>query len=183
MTTKPAADDLFDEVDDDLFDPAPSDYLHFEDLAAGGFRPNGTLPGRIVIFYPETIQLNIPGDTGTYNALYGTLAVLDGPVSGRVDKVPFVINDMKVSGALIVPNTLALFTVTPAEVLGGRKDEHKLVPKDPRKFFTAGRLDSKKNAKNTLSWFLLPPKPEEKAKMKAFHVARMRELDSVFDTA
>lgn len=148
---------LFDtDIDDEMFDaPPPSEWANLDDLAVGGYRPDGTKAGRAVIFYPESVQLECEGDTGTYKALYGDLLVLDGPAIPKLPEVPGILPNFKISGAFIVPGVLGQFTIDREDMLGGRPTEHAIRPKIEGRYFVVGRLDSVKNKRGTLSWKLI----------------------------
>lgn len=85
QTTPAASEDLFDDV--------TAEYVTIEDLE-----------GRHLVVMPEKIenvQSTKPGGK-PYDRIVGTVIVLDGEVTDKIETVPFVIEDMFLSAGNVV---------------------------------------------------------------------------------
>ena len=114
--------------------------------------------GRLVLITPSTIiegiASTLKGQEGkTYDAVRAQVVVLDGPPSEKIDAVPAVLEDFRLSGASIVPAVMARFKAT-GPTVGGAAGEYDVAPKDAAVQYVLGRVAQAKSSYGTPSWVL-----------------------------
>ena len=172
--------DPFGAATDDPFAAAPErsdDFLRMTDLVVSA-NLDGTLVGRLILFTPESLLRNIQSDQvdaktgkmGTYDALIGTVVVLDGPVSDKIPQVPFLAEDFWVAGRGIVPKLLAIHPAAGPVV--GEVDKYHVEHRNPKQPMVVGRLVKDRRGKaGNLGWYLDPPQPADVDRARAYVAA------------
>lgn len=164
----------------DPFATGGGDFLKLDDLAANGDASDSlTARGRHVLFAAETIQKDIPGDNGHYDAVFGKLVLLDGEVTESVPEVPMALEDFRLTGGFILPRVQSHYRAVSA-VPAGRENEFSLAPKNPDVWLVLGLLVKEKNSRGTGSWKMVDPTADGVTLARAWVKANPKPDDDPF---
>lgn len=93
----------------DPFSEARSSFVTLEDCfrdSDGAVLPVGSPKGRLILVEPLSIekrQSNLPNQTDKmYDSITANVVILDGPVTEKIEAIPFKVDGMFLSGSVIV---------------------------------------------------------------------------------